>query len=167
MSAGRRVALIELDLRRPSISEDLSLGRPPVGLERVLTGEVPLDAACQRSDTGVDLFVVDEPVKNAHEILARREIGDVLGELNERYETTIIDTPPVLVVPDVSLILPHVEACVAVIRNRTTPMSGIRAMLNVLPRQKVTGAFLNDSTEPRHFGTYDYYSGYHEKPAED
>ena len=165
MAAGRRIALVELDLRRPSICKDLGLTPPPVGFERVLTGEVPLDAACLRSDTGVDLFLIGEPVENAHEILARRELGSVLTELKERYDTTVLDTPPVLLVPDVSLILPYVEACVTVVRNCATPLSAIRSMLDVLPEEKIVGAFLNDAREPRHFGSYDYYSGYHEDPA--
>ena len=70
-----------------------------------------------------------------------------------------------LVVPDVSLILPHVEACVTVVRNCATPLSAIRGMLDILPEEKIVGAFLNDAREPRHFGSYDYYSGYGEDPA--
>jgi Mrp family chromosome partitioning ATPase len=157
MAAGRRIALVELDLRRPSICERLGLAPPPVGFERVLAGEVPLDAACQRSDSGVDLFLIGKPAEKAHQMLARTELGSVLTELNERYDTTVLDTPPVLAVPDVSLILPHVEACVTVVRNRSTPLSAIRGMLDVLPEEKVVGAFLNDARE-RHFGHYDYYS---------
>ena len=165
MAAGRRIALVELDLRRPSICQDLDLAPPPVGFERVLTGEAPLDAARLRSDSGVDLFLIRDPAVNAHEILARRELGSVLTELDEYYHTTVLDTPPVLVVPDVSLILPHVEACVTVVRNCATPISAIRGMLDVLPAEKIVGAFLNDAREPRHFGSYDYYSGYDEDPA--
>ena len=158
MAAGRRIALVELDLRRPAISEALGVTRPSTGVECVLRGEVPLEAAVLRSDAGVDLFLVARPVDKAHEVLARPDCGASIRALVRSYDQIVFDTPPVLVVPDVSLVIPHVEACVPVARAGATPLSAFRAMIEVLPSEKIIGAFVNNARSHRNFAQYDDYS---------
>ena len=157
MAAGRRIALVELDLRRPSISAALGVTRPRTGVERVLRGEAPLEAAVLRSDAGVDLFLVAQPLDKAHEILARPECGASIRALVRSYDQIVFDTPPVLAVPDVSLIVPHVEACITVARAGATPLSAFRAMIEVLPSEKIIGAFVNNAHSHRDLARYDYY----------
>lgn len=157
MAAGRRVALVELDLRRPSICQALAVARPKTGFERVLRGEASLEAAALRSSAGVDLFLISKPADKAHEILARPECGASIRALLRSYDQIVCDTPPVLAVPDVSLIIPHVEACIAVARAGSTPLSAFRAMIDVLPSEKIIGAFVNSAHAQRDVARYDYY----------
>jgi hypothetical protein len=63
----------------------------------------------------------------------------------------------VLAVPDVSLIISHVEACVTVARVGATPLSAFRAMTDVLPSDKIIGAFLNNAHSRRDSSRYNYY----------
>ncbi len=159
MAAGRRVALVELDLRRPAISQALGVPRPKPGsgFGRVLRGEAPLEEAALRTDAGVDLFLIGRPVEKAHEILARPECGASIRALARSYDQIVFDTPPVLAVPDVSLIIPHVEACITVARAGATPLSAFRAMTDVLPSEKIIGAFVNNAHPQRDIARYDYY----------
>lgn len=159
MTAARRVALVELDLRRPTIATALGFGLPEVGVEQVLLGEAPLASACLQCDDGLDIYPVRIPRDNAHEILADSAIGAMMRDLTRIYDIVVLDTPPVLPVPDVSLILPHVEACITVARAGSTPLSAFRAMLELLPQEKVVGAFLNDAARRKDFAQYDYHSG--------
>jgi Mrp family chromosome partitioning ATPase len=157
MAAGRRIALVELDLRRPAMFQALGVARPKRGFECVLRGEALLEAAVLRSDAGVDLFLVAKPVDKAHEVLARPECGASIRALVRSYDQIVFDTPPVMVVPDVSLIIPHVEACVTVARAGATPLSAFRAMIEVLPSEKIIGAFVNNARSSRDFAQYDRY----------
>lgn len=158
MAAGRRLALAELDLRRPGIHRSLGVRPPRVGFERALRGEVGLDEVRLPTDTGVDLFMAN-PCDHAHEILAHPELHDAIEELLARYEVVVFDAPPVLVVPDVGLILPHLAACIAVARAGSTPRSAFRAMIREIPEEKLIGVFLNDARAPRRYRRYDYEAG--------
>jgi len=158
MAAGRRVAIVELDLRRPTLGPALDIPLPEIGIERVLLGEAPLASACLHSDDGVDIFPVVTRCENVHEILARPALGELMRNLAQSYEVVVLDTPPVLAVPDVSLILPHVKACITVARAGATPLSAFRAMLELIPREKIAGAFINGVTRGRDYQQYGYYS---------
>jgi Mrp family chromosome partitioning ATPase len=110
-----------------------------------------------RSDAGVDLFLVAKSMDKAHEVLARPECSATIRALLRSYDQVVFDTPPVLVVPDVSLIIPHLEACITVARAGATPLSAFRAMIGVLPSEKIIGAFVNSARSHRDAARYDYY----------
>ena len=160
LAAERRIALVDLDLRRPSIARGLGI-RPEVGIGRVLAGEATVAAARIRTDVpALDVFAVEKPRKNAHELLAGQRLPQVLEELREGYDTVVIDGPPVLLVPDPLLILPHVGACIVVARSGLTFRSAFREMLSRLPEGRLIGCFLNDAPVPRHARRYaSYYYG--------
>jgi succinoglycan biosynthesis transport protein ExoP len=157
MAIGRRIALVECDLRRPSISRALQVDPPLVGIEKVFEGSVGLDAAKISTDTGVDLFLVNEPNENAHQIFATEVFEERLQEFSRSYDMVVLDSPPVLAVPDVSLIIPLVPACIVVARSGVTPRSDFRSMLDVLPAKKVIGAFVNNAASESGASRYGYY----------
>jgi capsular exopolysaccharide synthesis family protein len=158
ISAEHRVALVELDLRKPAASEVLMI-RPQVGLERVLSGEAPLSEARIATELpSLDLFLIGRPVAKAHELLSGALLARVLAELEKRYATVVLDTPPALLVADVPLILEHVGACVAVVRAGSTRLAALHDTLEVLPPEKLLGVFLNDAPAPRHAKSYGYYA---------
>jgi Mrp family chromosome partitioning ATPase len=158
MAVARRVAIVEFDLRRPTLAKALGFDLPEVGLEQVLLGDAPLAAACLHSDDGIDIYPVVNACGNAHEVLVRADLGALMRNLEQSYDVVILDTPPVLAVPDVSLILPYVNVCVTVARAGQTPLSAYRSMLELLPREKVVGAFLNGVARSRDFQQYDYHT---------
>jgi non-specific protein-tyrosine kinase len=157
MAGERRIALVDLDLRRPAVGRALG-GSPGAGFEAVLSNRAPLDAARMRTDQpSLDVFPVVEPVSHAHELLGSPLLASTLRELTSRYDTVVYDAPPVLPVPDVPLVLPYVGACVLVVRAGATPRSAFRDMLELLPREKLIGTFLNEATQPRHARQYLVY----------
>jgi capsular exopolysaccharide synthesis family protein len=167
LAAERRVALVDLDLRRPSIARGLGI-RSRVGIGRVLAGEASLADARIRTDVpALDVFTVEKPRPNAHELLAGQRLPQVLDELRAGYDTVVIDGPPVLLVPDPLLILPHVGACIAVARSGLTLRSAFREMLSRLPQDRLIGCFLNDAPVPRHARRYAaYHYGSEDQPSE-
>jgi Mrp family chromosome partitioning ATPase len=143
LSAGREVALVDLDLRRPSLAHVFGLS-PSIGIEQVLRGGACLEEARVGVERPpVDLYPVVDPQRSAHELLVTSTFRDMLRQLEERYHVVLFDTAPTLAVPDVSLMLRHVGACIPVARMGITRTRNLRQLLDVLPRNKVLGPVLN------------------------
>jgi capsular exopolysaccharide synthesis family protein len=148
LSGGGRIALAELDLRHPALAGVFGI-RPTVGIEAVLLGKASLEQACIETDqNGLDVFLVGEPVKDAHELLAGPRLGQAVDDLVQSYDAVVFDTAPVLPVPDTSLLLRHAELCVAVVRSGTTPQTALQEMRTLLPAQKCMGIFMNCLQRP-------------------
>jgi len=157
MSGGRRIALADLDLRRPSIGDSFEI-RPKLGIEGVLQGKADLRQICVRTDLpSLDVFPVGAPVKSPHELLAGPPLSNLMRELHESYDIVVIDSPPILLVPDTGLIMPHVGSCIAVMRSRRTRRATFNTMLGMLPPRKLIGTLVNDAHLPRHTKDYGYY----------
>lgn len=145
LEADRQVALVDLDLRRPSVAK--SLGIPVAhGIEHVLRGEIPsADARIATDIPALDVYAPSSPVHNAHALLSSVAFEELLRDLRERYSTVVIDTPPVLLVPDVPLIAGHVGATLFVARAGASRRNAMLDALRLLPREVLIGIFLNDA----------------------
>lgn len=158
LSAERSIAILDLDLRMPSVAEVLDL-RPRVGIENVLRGEASLDDVCITIERPpLDVYCTAEHQSQAHELIGLRSFGDTMEELRSIYDIVLVDTPPTLVVPDVSLMLRHVDALVPVARRGVSRARSIRQMVEMLPRHKVVGEVLNGGKMSQ-YTAYSYGSG--------
>ncbi len=153
------VALVDFDLRVPGVAHALGL-QPRVGIEAVLRGELPLEAAAVVTDASIHAYPVATPDRAAHELLARPELGYALKRLEARYRWVICDSPPLLLVPDAQLLSPHVGACLAVVRAGKTPRAAFRELVARLPQDRMLGFFLNDGRVPAHTRRH-YQSAYY------
>lgn len=155
---GRSVALVDLDLRKPSVARSLGL-HPRVGIEQVLRGEHSLRDACVSVEKpALDAYLVRTPQADAHELLARPDLEVLLRELARRYEVTVIDTPPVLLVPDATMIVERTDAAVAVARSGRTSKRSFEYMQEILPPGRVLGSILNEGPLPTRSRQYGYYA---------
>lgn len=157
IAQGRSVALVDLDLRKPSVARALGLSSQ-VGIEDVLRGERGLREACVSVEKpALDTYLVRVAQEDAHELLARPELEVMITELSRRYEITVFDTPPVLLVPDATMIVERVDAAVAVARAGRTAKRGFEYMQEILPQGRMVGSLLNEGplpTRSRHYGYY-------------
>lgn len=154
----REVALVDLDLRRPSIAHVLG-AEVKNGIDEHLRGEVPLaDVRFSIERPALDVFPVRKPQHSAHELLVGPALGRLLEELEQTYTTVIFDTPPALLVPDVSLILRHVGAYAVVARVGKTRKRAFRHMMSLLPKDQLIGGILNEGPLPTHAHHYGYYA---------
>jgi protein-tyrosine kinase len=159
LSRGGEVALVDLDLRRPTIASKLGLSAR-VGVEAVLQGRAPLaDARVGIEDPSFDVYPSVEAQRSAHELIVLPRFATLIGELKKRYATVVVDTPPVLLVPDANLILRHVECCIPLARAGVTRVRTYRNMVDLLPRARILGGLLNGSRAPSHARDYYYYYG--------
>lgn len=161
LSPGRTVALVDLDLRKPSVAKALGLGTR-AGIDEVIVGEAKLEDVCIAVDKPtLDVYPVRRPRDAAHELLVRPTLEAALRELERRYEIVVVDTPPVLLVPDTTILLRTVGACVVVARAGHTRAHSFARMCELLPRRKILGSVLNEGQPPTHARSYGYY---HQEP---
>jgi Mrp family chromosome partitioning ATPase len=169
LSAGEKIALVELDLRVPGMARNLGV-LCEVGFESVLMGERSLEECRVPTElSALDLYPVRRSVRQPHEWLTRPSVAATLLQLERSYEIVVCDGPPALPVPDVEIIAPHVGACLPVVRAGRTPHAGYRELVGMLPREKLIGTFLNCARPPRHtrdFYRQDYQQSPDEEPAE-
>ncbi len=99
-NAGISTILIDADMRRAALSPLLDVPEGP-GLSDVLNDEVKLDEAIVPLQGGAfSLLPAGSSVQDTTSILQSRNLALLIGELRKRYELIIIDSPPVLPVPD-------------------------------------------------------------------
>lgn len=157
LSASRSVALVDLDLRRPSLAKALGVA-PKRGIDDVIAGHATLAEACISFDRpALDAYPVRVPHSVAHELLVRPSAAVALAELERRYEIVVVDTPPVLLVPDTPILLEHVASCVAVARAGRSRSHAFQRMCGMLPPGKLIGAVLDEGSLPTDAASYRYY----------
>lgn len=159
MASEREVAIIDLDLRNPTLHRWLGV-KPEIGLESFLLGDVKLSDVCIRlSDPNLDVFPALLPQRAAHELLVTPLFEELIRQLESRYRTVVIDTPPCLTVPDAVLIMRQVATCTLVARVGESRLHRLQDAIEQLPAERQLGTVLNCSPTPSHRKEYDYYYG--------
>jgi tyrosine-protein kinase Etk/Wzc len=103
-AAGRKVLLVDCDLRRGRLHRTFGRSRKP-GLSDVVSGETPLDTAIhQVPGTSLYVLATGEIPPNPAELLSSKRFESLLLDVSARFELVIVDTPPVLVVSDAMLV---------------------------------------------------------------
>ena len=114
---GRRVLLIEADLRLPTIAKRLGIHSRP-GLSNLLVGQCSGNDVLQASGFSRNVYVIaagDIP-PNPAELLNSREMQQTIAALSDVFDTIIVDLPPVTVVTDAMLASKFVDGIVIVVR---------------------------------------------------
>ena len=153
MNLGRRVLLIDCDLRRPKVHVALGL-RPECGLAEVLAGEGSLEhAVLEVEGTDLEVLPVRSTPSNPSELLASEGMRTLLEEVARRYDQVILDTPPTLALPDAKTLSELTDGLVFVVRANETPRDDVAAALDILDRRRVLGIVLNGvETEAKRYG---------------
>ena len=157
LTGEREVALVDLDLRNPSVRRCLGL-RPTVGLESFLLGKVSVDETCMRlAEPSLDVFPGLVGQRNAHELLVTPLFESLIRHLVARYRIVVLDTPPCLMLPDANLIMRQVDACTMVVRSGESRVNRLKEALASLPSDRQVGMILNCASLPSHRRKYEYY----------
>jgi capsular exopolysaccharide synthesis family protein len=143
MSLGRRVLLIDCDLRRPKVHPALGL-KPQTGLGEVLAGASSIDEAILPAEgMALDVLPVCGRPDNPSELLSSSEMSRLVEEVSSRYDRVIIDTPAALGLPDAKAVSDLCDGMVMVVRADVTAQSDLEAVLEILDRQRILGLLIN------------------------
>jgi capsular exopolysaccharide synthesis family protein len=122
---GSRVLLLEADLRRPTLAQQLEIQSGP-GLSDVLIGAVPLSGATQEIDLGsapvggsggrmLDVLVAGAVLPpNPGEMIESHAMATLLEQVKSMYDLIVIDTPPLTAVSDAFPLLNKVDGVLIV-----------------------------------------------------
>ena len=140
---GRRVLLIDGDLKRPSVWRYFT-EKPIKGLTDTLA-ERQSPEAMVKPGRHEHLSVLQAGVApvNPTRLWKSPAIKSLLEHFDTQYDYLIIDTPPVLTVVDPTLIADLVDGIVVVVRSGITPQAALQKGLSTLPRAKLVGTVLN------------------------
>ncbi|MBV8475734.1 MAG: CpsD/CapB family tyrosine-protein kinase [Acidobacteria bacterium] len=155
---GRKVLLVDADLRRPSLHLAFGL-RPQVGLSNILSGGVDTGAATF-STRQRNLFVLAAGTRppQPSELLSSALMQQLLSQWREEYDHVIIDSPPVLSVTDAVLLSVLTDAVLLVVRSAQTTTGAMRRARDLLLHLKcnLLGVVFNAADVS---SLSDYYSG--------
>ncbi|WP_082801382.1 polysaccharide biosynthesis tyrosine autokinase [Herbidospora cretacea] len=140
---GRRVALVDADLRRPSIARCLGL-EPAMGLTDVLAGSARLPEALRRW-RDVDVLPSGRIPPNPSELAGSPGMLRVMSDLTADHDLVIVDAPPLLPVTDASVLATVCDGVLLVARAGRTRRDALTQATGQLGRVKarVVGGVLN------------------------
>ena len=125
-SAGKRVLIVDADLRRGTLHRYFGPARVP-GLAEVLSGTRPWQTAVQKGT--VDFLPSGEPPDHPSELLMKPELAHALAEMAEAYDFVLIDLPPILAVADGLAVGRHASLNLIVIKADYHSLEEVRATL--------------------------------------
>lgn len=168
-STGRKkVLLMDLDLRKSDVAREMRIGATP-GLSEYLLGSVSREEIIRITSTrGLYLVPAGAPVHSPVDLLAGEKFRSFLKELRGHFDLLILDTPPILPVPDALTISDQLDAFIVVFRLSFTPYKLLRQAVDELDTGKIMGVVLNgdekksDKYYSRYYGNY-YKPSYIEK----
>jgi capsular exopolysaccharide synthesis family protein len=131
-SFGKRVIVIDTDLRKPDLATRLGVPDSP-GLTDVLGGDIsPWEAMRDVSDHGsLRLLAAGQVPPDPSALLGSQRMASLIPELAADADVLILDTTPLLIVSDAFPLLDKVSGVVAVTRLNQTPKDAIRRMLQI------------------------------------
>lgn len=160
---GKRVLAVDCDLRRPQLTDNFTLS-DQLGLTNTLNGDCdPLEACHPTPLANLEVMPSGPIPANPAEALTLLEMADLLEHLRQKYDYVIIDTPPLLVVTDPSIVASMVDGVVMAIRVRRKSKPNTRESTNILRAvgARILGVVVNNSDEPSVSDGYRGYGYYH------
>ncbi len=163
---GKKVALLELDLRKPKLSSHLNIQLSP-GISNYLVNKATLDEIIKPTEFE-NLYLIPAGVipPNPSELIIKQAFQEMIVSLKQRFDFIIMDTAPVGPVTDAQLLSQYGDVSLFVIRHNHTPNHFVKE-IEVLNKQKKFGnmAILFNGIKPRgtsifNFGFGGYGNGY-------
>jgi capsular exopolysaccharide synthesis family protein len=125
--SGRRVLLLDADLKRPQVHEFLALPRAP-GLVELLVSDDP-STNYARNVPGIgdlDVLTAGQPVARTGDVLASERMAKLLERAASAYDLVVVDSAPVLAAADVAGLCVHPGVNVVLVVNRTTKRRAVK-----------------------------------------
>lgn len=161
--AGKRVILLDADFRRPNMHRLFGLSNEQ-GLTALFLDQplLPEDILQPTQVPGLQVLVSGEQPPNPAEMLESRRMTEILQGLRQRSDIVIVDSPPVLVVADASILASRCSGAVLVVDSGRTRTEGARKVTDIMQRSqvKLLGAVLNrvGGRGRGYYYNYYYYS---------
>jgi capsular exopolysaccharide synthesis family protein len=161
---GVPVVLVDADMRRPGISRALGISANGAGLSTVLSGAHTLDESLLQYEPVPNLWALPAgpEAPNPADLLSSPTMREILERLRERFTHVVLDSAPLLLVTDATLLSGMVDGTVLVVESGVMARRGLARADKMLQSAggKVLGGVLN-KWDARSEGYYAYYGSYY------
>ena len=161
---GKKVVLLDLDLRKPALARELALRAEPGITDYLVSDRLSIADILQTSASSPGLSVISagSVPPNPAELLASPKLAFLLHELAEQFDHILIDTPPIGLVADAFGLAPLANSTICVVRYNYTQREHVKAIEALYANKKFNSLMLvlNDSR-----ASVSSYYGYGYSPA--
>lgn len=163
---GRRVLLVDADMRNSSVHKAWGFDAAAAGLSTVLFGNDRIEEVLLRAPKYDNLFILPAgpPPGDPSELLSSVAMKDLISAVRNQFDFVIVDAPPVLGVTDSLVLAGLVDAVLVVVKEMSTPKQALARTRELLLKAKAAevGVVLNDVEHANLSGYYNspYYSRY-------
>ena len=157
-SYGRRVLVIDADLRWPSVHTVLGVSNH-TGLSEVLLGQDGLELPICHKSPRLAVLPAGRPGPTPLAALTSARMAALIDECASHFDWVLLDTPPVGLMPDAQLLARLTRAVVLVIAAGATPAAAVERAVAELGAECIIGTVLNRVDERRIPDT-SYYAHY-------
>ncbi len=166
--SGKKVILLDADLRRPSVHAALGIPNRD-GLSDLFRGHLKVQDVTRVYRDRVTVITSGTPPPNPTELLGSRRMDQILLELQGMADVVIVDGPPFFV-SDAWVLASKVDGALLVMQPGHTRRKAVRAMFAQMSRvnARVVGIVLNRVSKPQSgYGRYSYLSYYYSGESEE
>jgi capsular exopolysaccharide synthesis family protein len=161
---GVPVVLVDADMRRPGVARVLNISVNGAGLSTILSGGHTLDEALRQYEPVPNLWVLPAgpEAPNPADLLSSPTMHKVLEELRGRFTHVVLDSAPLLLVTDATVLSGMVDGTILVVESGVMARRGLVRAHKILQSAggRVLGGVLN-KWDARSEGYYAYYGSYY------
>lgn len=140
-----KVVLVDADLRHPRVADYLGLATGKGISSYLLDAGLTPDDVIEKPSSIAFSVVPAGPVSSMpYELLKSPRFTTLFQTLRSRFDFVVVDTPPVLLFPDVGILRDAVDGFVLIVRANRTPREGLVDGLDTIGRHRVLGLVFND-----------------------
>ena len=166
-AAGKKVVLVDADLRRPTIAKMFDLDKKTLGLTDLLMNHTLTltDVLVKDSATGLSLLTRGHAAfLNPSDLFASQRMKALLEQLKQEFDLVIVDSAPIMAVPDSRILAGLVDKILFVVNWDTTPKKVVATALHIFAKDghnNLAGIVLQ-KVNLEQYGRYGYGdSGYY------
>ncbi|GAA1440804.1 polysaccharide biosynthesis tyrosine autokinase [Leifsonia poae] len=159
--SGRRVLLVDADLRRPMVAGYTGLPGA-AGLTSVLVGRASAEDVIQTwGSTGLDILTSGPIPPNPSELLSSRMMAELVDELVGSYDAVVFDTAPMVAVADAGILARLVDGAIIVVDKTRVHRPQLAQTMDSLEKSgvNVLGVVLNRTAPARDKYAYYHHAG--------
>jgi capsular exopolysaccharide synthesis family protein len=137
----RNVLVVDGDLRRPWLHEVFQV--PNIGgLNDALTapeGKIPVQQVSER----LSILTAGSPAADPMRVLSSVRMDHVLQQARSRFDWVLLDTPPVTLLTDASLLASKADLVILVVHAEKTDFEVVQRAIDEVGRERIAGVVLN------------------------
>ena len=160
-SMGQKVLLVDTNLRSPQIHTFTGLPNLE-GLTNLIAGNIPLEQVMQELPDISGCSVITSGVipPDPTRLLSSVKMKQLIVEFNQKFDLVIYDTPPTAGLADASLLAPHTDGIVFIVKMGKTERSVVKKVLDSLKtsRTNILGLVANGDKSTFHKYYQKYYN---------